>query len=207
MSPACCTRSGEPATSFAPRLPGTVRRGGARLSASFDRLPIRVRLAGVSALLTFVILCGFAVTVGSLTVRRIRSDFNREVADTASQLPSQLSIKVNPNTFQIVGIEPPLQDLAESDSAVIRILSLGGGVIAETANAPSLGAASPQPQNVNGYRVLSHPASVYLQGTGQQEGQVFVQYGRSVADTEAMLPSPIFAAPWCHVWLQHHPPD
>ena len=51
--------------------------------ATFDRLPIRVRLAGVSALLTFVILCGFAVAVGSLTVHRIRSDFNRQVAETA----------------------------------------------------------------------------------------------------------------------------
>ena len=89
------------------------------LTATFDRLPIRVRLAGVSALLTFVILCGFAVAVGSLTVRRIRSDFNREVADTAQQLPSQLSIKVNPSTFQIVGINPPLQDLAEPEHSAV----------------------------------------------------------------------------------------
>ncbi len=159
-----------------------------RLTATFDRLPIRVRLAGVSALLTFVILCGFAVAVGSLTVRRIRSDFNREVADTASQLPSQLSIKVNPRTFQIVGINPPLQDLAQPEnSAVIRILTLGGAVIAETAKAPSLGPASSQPRNVNGYRVLSHPAAVSIEGTGEQIGQVFVQYGRSVTDTEATV--------------------
>jgi two-component system, OmpR family, sensor kinase len=147
-----------------------------------------VRLAGVSALLTFVILCGFAVAVGSLTVRRIRSDFNRQVADTAQQLPSQLSIKVNPGTFQIVGIDPPLADLAQpEDSAVIRILSLGGAVIAETAKAPSLGPASLQARNVDGYRVLSHPAAVSIQGTGQQIGQVYVQYGRSVSDTEATV--------------------
>lgn len=147
-----------------------------------------MRLAGVSALLTFVILCGFAVAVGSLTVRRIRSDFNRQVADTAQQLPSQLSIKVNPSTFQIVGIDPPLADLAEPEhSAVIRILALGGAVIAETAKAPSLGPASLQPKNVHGYRVLSHPAAVSIQGTGQQIGQVYVQYGRSVSDTEATV--------------------
>jgi signal transduction histidine kinase len=158
------------------------------LTATFDRLPIRVRLAGVSALLTFVILCGFAVAVGSLTVRRIRSDFNSQVAATASQLPSQLSIKVNPSTFQIVGIDPPLQDLAEPEgSAVIRILSLGGAVFTETSKAPSLGPASLQPRNVDGYRVLSHPASVYIAGTGERVGQVYVQYGRSVADTEATV--------------------
>jgi two-component system, OmpR family, sensor kinase len=167
---------------------GAPRRAVERLTAMFDRLPIRVRLAGVSALLTFVILCGFAVAVGSLTVRRIRSDFNREVADTASQLPSQLSIKVNPGTFQIVGINPPLQDLAEPEgSAVIRILTLGGAVIAETSKAPSLGPASSQARNVDGYRVLSHPAAVNIEGTGEQIGQVFVQYGRSVSDTEATV--------------------
>ncbi|HEY5343208.1 MAG TPA: HAMP domain-containing sensor histidine kinase [Solirubrobacteraceae bacterium] len=147
-----------------------------------------MRLAGVSALLTFVILCGFAVAVGSLTVRRIRSDFNGQVAETASQLPSQLSIKVNPSTFQIVGINPPLQDLAAPvGSAVIRILSLRGAVIAETAKAPSLGPASLQPRNVDGYRVLSHPADVYIAGTDERVGQVYVQYGRSVADTEATV--------------------
>ncbi|MGH2903329.1 MAG: HAMP domain-containing sensor histidine kinase [Solirubrobacteraceae bacterium] len=147
-----------------------------------------MRLAGVSALLTFVILCGFAVAVGSLTVRRIRSDFNSQVAETASQLPSQLSIKVNPSTFQIVGINPPLQDLAAPEgSAVIRIIALGGAVIAETAKAPSLGPASLQPRNVDGYRVLSHPADVYIASTGERVGQVYVQYGRSVADTEATV--------------------
>jgi signal transduction histidine kinase len=151
-----------------------------------------VRLAGVSALLTFVILCGFAVAVGSLTVRRIRSDFNRQVADTAQQLPSQLSIKVNaginPGTFQIVGIDPPLADLAQpEDSAVIRILSLGGAVITETPKAPGLGGASLHPRNVAGYRVLSRPAAVSIQGTNEQIGQVYVQYGRSVSATEATV--------------------
>ena len=41
-----------------------------RVSQSFDRLPIRARLAAVSALLTFVILCAFAVAIGSFTVHR-----------------------------------------------------------------------------------------------------------------------------------------
>ncbi|HEY5044535.1 MAG TPA: HAMP domain-containing sensor histidine kinase [Solirubrobacteraceae bacterium] len=170
------------------KLLGAPRRAVERLTATFDRLPIRVRLAGVSALLTFVILFAFAVAVGSLTVRRIRSDFNRQVADTAQQLPSHLSIKVNPVTFQIVGIEPPLEDLVSSQhTETIRILTLGGTVIAATGKAPALGGASLQPRIVNGYRVLSHLATVSFQGTGEQIGQVYVQYGRSVSDTEATV--------------------
>jgi len=38
-------------------------RAARRISASFERLPIRVRLAGVSALLTFVILCAFGYRI------------------------------------------------------------------------------------------------------------------------------------------------
>jgi two-component system OmpR family sensor kinase len=172
----------------APKLLDAPRHAVERLNATFDRLPIRVRLAGVSALLTFVILCGFAISVGSLTVRRIRSDFDSQVAASAQQLPSQLSIKVNPTTLRIVGIYPPLQDLAEPEhAAAIRILSLGGTVIAETAKAPALGGPSLQPRNVDGYRVLSHPAAVVVEGTGEPIGHVFVQYGRSVSDTEATV--------------------
>ena len=50
-----------------------------RLADPLNRLPIRVRLAAVSTALTFVILCSFATIVGDLTVRRIRSDFERDV--------------------------------------------------------------------------------------------------------------------------------
>jgi signal transduction histidine kinase len=159
-----------------------LRRATARASASFDRLPIRVRLAGVSALLTFVILCAFAVAIGSLTVHRIRADFNRQVADTAKQLPSQLTITIPP--FRV---EPPLADFAgPADHSVIRILSIGEHVVRQSpANAPSLGPPSPTERTVNGYRVLSVPAFVYE--NGEPLGRVIVQYGRQVSGTEATV--------------------
>jgi two-component system OmpR family sensor kinase len=184
VSPASCTRSGEPATSSAPRLPAPLRPVGERISASFDRLPIRVRLAGVSALLTFVILCAFALAIGSLTVERIRSDFNHEVLETADQLPSQLHISIDP-----LKISTPLEDFATSaDHAEIRLFSLGQKLIGqEPAGAPALGPPSPTPHTVNGYRVISREAVVRLSETGQPIGQVWVQYGRQVAATEATV--------------------
>ncbi|HEY4918161.1 MAG TPA: HAMP domain-containing sensor histidine kinase [Solirubrobacteraceae bacterium] len=141
-----------------------------------------MRLAGVSALLTFVILCAFALAIGSLTVDRIRSDFNREVLETAEGLPSQLRISVDP-----LRIASPLEDFAShSDHAEIRILSKGGNLLAqEPANAPSLGPAESRPVTVNGYRVLSREAEVTLSATGEPIGHVIVQYGRQVAATEA----------------------
>jgi two-component system OmpR family sensor kinase len=152
----------------------------AHLSASFDRLPIRVRLAAVSALLTFVILCAFAVAIGSLTVHRIRADFNRQVQDTAIQLPSELRINWVP--FRI---EPPLGDFASTENhSVIRILSLGGVVLAQSpGGAPSLGAPKAGPRTVHGYRVVSH--GVVVVQNGERVGEVVIQYGKRVSDTEA----------------------
>ena len=148
--------------------------------ASFDRLPIRVRLAGVTTLLTFAILCVFALAIGSLTVHRIRADFNREVLDTANQLPSQIHISIDP--LRITSLE----DFAsKADHAEIRIFAAGGGLVAqEPADAPSLGAPSLQQHTVNGYRVVSRIAPVYLTETGQPIGSAVIQYGRQVAATE-----------------------
>ncbi len=162
------------------------RRALGNLTATFDRLPIRTRLAGVSALLTFTILCAFAIAIGSLTVRRIRSDFNHEVETTAQQLPKQLSIRVNPATYKIESIVPPLQDLVTPpQSAVIRVLTLGGVTIEQApSNAPNLGAPSDDPRTVAGYRVVSLPATIGIAGSGEPIGRVVIQYGRSVADTE-----------------------
>jgi two-component system OmpR family sensor kinase len=147
-----------------------------------------VRLAGVSALLTFVILCVFAIAIGSLTVHRIRADFNRQVQETAEQLPSQLNIRVNA-AFQIVAIQPPLSDFASgADHAAIKIFTLGGVTVAgEPKNAPSLGAPQAGAITMHGYRVLSRPALVRFNDTGQPIGQVIVQYGRRVSDTEATV--------------------
>jgi two-component system OmpR family sensor kinase len=167
-----------------------VRRVFARVSASFDRLPIRVRLAGVSALLTFVILCAFAVAIGSFTVHRIRSDFNRQVSDTANELPTQLNIKISPGaTHHAITITPALAAYAApADHAIVRIYTLGGSVIAqEPAKAPSLGAPNLQPKTVHGYRVVSRAGVVRLASSDEPIGQVIIQYGRRISDTEATV--------------------
>jgi len=147
-----------------------------------------VRLASVSALLTFVILCAFAVAIGWITVGRIRADFNRQVADTAKQLPAQLSIKVVPQgPEQGVVIQPPLADFASAtNDAVIRIFTIGEHVIAqEPTNAPPLGAPHSNARTVHGYRVLSVPDIVTE--NGELVGRVIIQYGRRVSDTEATV--------------------
>jgi two-component system, OmpR family, sensor kinase len=137
-----------------------------------------------------VILCAFAVAIGSFTVHRVRSDFNRQVSDTANQLPSQLDIKVAAaNSGQAITISPPLSAwAAPEDHAVVRIFTLGGTVVSqEPRSAPSLGTPSAHAKTVHGYRVMSVVGIVRVAGGNEPIGQVIIQYGRKVSDTEATV--------------------
>ena len=75
--------------------PASFTRSAARATSSaYKRVPIRWRLAGGSAALTLVILCGFAVIVGVLTTRRLESEFNRQVSDRASEIAAKLELRL-----------------------------------------------------------------------------------------------------------------
>ncbi|MHB8242850.1 MAG: sensor histidine kinase [Solirubrobacteraceae bacterium] len=129
-----------------------------------------------------MILCAFAVAVGSLTVHRIRADFNRQVQTTALQLPSVLRINWVP--FKV---EPDLADFASSENhAVIKILTLDAKVVAQSpSKVPPLGAPQTEARTINGYRVVSRPVVVVQDGV--RVGEVIIQYGRRVSDTEATV--------------------
>ncbi|HSZ06639.1 MAG TPA: HAMP domain-containing sensor histidine kinase [Solirubrobacteraceae bacterium] len=161
-----------------------------RITAGFDRLPIRVRLAGVSALLTFVILCAFALAIGSLTVHRIRSDFNHDVSETANQLPTELKVTADPSLE--LHITPPLPDIATPDT-VIRILYEAGGVLEQyPAHAPSFGipqqleAGKPVVGTAHGYRVITRIVRV-VEPNLSPLGELIFQYARETAPTEATV--------------------
>ena len=137
-----------------------------------------------------MILCAFAVAIGSFTVHRIRSDFNRQVSDTANQLPSQLDIKVAAaDSGRAITISPALSAwAAPEDHAVVRIFTLGGTVITqEPSGAPSLGTPSAQAKTVHGYRVMSVVGIVRVADGNEPIGQVIIQYARKVSDTEATV--------------------
>jgi signal transduction histidine kinase len=133
-----------------------------------------------------VILCAFAVAIGSLTVHRIRADFNRQVAQRAEQLHSQLRININPLTH-VATPNPPLAAFASSnEDAVVRVFASGGAVIdQEPAKAPWFGQPQRAVQTIRGYRVVSLPAVVTL--NGEPFGEAIVQYARRLSDTEATV--------------------
>jgi two-component system OmpR family sensor kinase len=170
-----------PESSGASALLAVPRRVSARVSDLFDGLPIRTRLALVSTLLTFVILCGFALVVGSLTVHRIESDFDHEVAVSAANLGGLLRIGVT--TSDTLSVQPNIDAYARPEHAVIRILYPGrnGGVLASTSGAPDLGLADEA--NVDGYRVDTDLVPLGAP-TG---GAVLVQYARPFSDIQPTI--------------------
>jgi two-component system OmpR family sensor kinase len=163
-----------------------VRDFGGRVSAAFDHLPIRTRLALASALLTFAILCGFALVVGSLTVHRIRSDFNNEVAASADDLASLLQIRIEHGTLVVT---PNIDAYAAPEHAAIRvILSSSGSIIEHTPHAPELDSSSgtiaglERGENVAGYRVESRAKGPLSVG-----GYVVIQYARPLSDVQPTI--------------------
>ena len=158
-----------------------IRSAAQATSSAYKRLPIRWRLAGGSAALTLVILCGFAVIVGVLTTRRIQSDFNQQVAEAADQLAKQTDIRVVPKNGRaaLKYYGPSLAAYASAQHAVVRVVTEDNEVVSASPNAPYLSPPLASTMEFAGFRVESRRVNVTPFGTG------FVQYARRLSDVEA----------------------
>ncbi len=170
---------------------GSFIRSAARATSSaYKRLPIRWRLAGGSAALTLVILLGFATIVGVLTTRSIRSDFEREVAQSANELARDVrprAITDNQGFIRDYDWErlskgsPDLESYAQSQNAVIRLVTRDNTVLNATRNAPYLLPPRKDSQEWNGWLIESR-------GVALPDGGVFyVQFARRLSDVEARV--------------------
>jgi signal transduction histidine kinase len=141
-----------------------------------------------------VILCAFAIAIGSLTVHRIRADFNRNVSDAAGEIAREVHVVYNPaEPSHAPVVDPPLGAFAANGNHTeIRILSrFGEAVLAQapTSGFTPLGRPSELPGNVNGYRVVAVPHALVpvFSPNGYLLGEGLLQYGRATSDTEATV--------------------
>jgi two-component system, OmpR family, sensor kinase len=164
-----------------------IRSAAQATSSAYRRLPIRWRLAGGSALLTLVILLGFATIVGVVTLREIENDFNRQVKDAANDLERSVKPRASFEPNGVIRYEfkplakgsPDLDSFAAAQNAVIRIVTGDGTVLNASADAPYLPPPRKETQEWDGYRIESRaiefaPRRVF-----------FVQYARSLNDVKA----------------------
>ena len=176
---------------------GSFTRSAAQATSSaYRRLPIRWRVAGGSAALTLVILCGFAVIVGVLTTRRIHDDFNRQVASAADDLQQRIHLRLVANDRGEVGVDcprtqcPNLSDYAAAQDAAIRIVLQAGEAVRKSRGAPFLGPPLEESAEYGEYRIETRRLKI-RQTISTEPLQVierccaFVQYGRRISDVEA----------------------
>jgi len=148
-------------------------------------LPIRWRLAFISAALTLFILSVFAVAVGELTTGRIRSDFNGQLVTAVDELPDRVSVSYDPFSGRFRFTSPKaLNAYAAAEHAVIRVAFRDGRVITKTSRAPVLPVSqNTSPFEANGYRIVQR--FVPIAGTGG--GVAVVQYARKISDIDATV--------------------
>jgi two-component system OmpR family sensor kinase len=152
-------------------------------------LSIRWRLALLSAGLTFVVLCAFAILIGQLTASRIRSDFRHEMSAAVSNLST--NVRIIYDSRQEPRIAPSVvSTYAAPNHAVIRVVRPNGELITQTPHAPDftkLGLKVGQTGDVGGYRVDSRLTNLQIEGAPQFTISVYVQYARRVAPIEASV--------------------
>ena len=100
-------------------LGSSIRSAAQATSSAYRRAPTRWRLAGGSAALTFVILCGFAIIVGFLTTRQIGIQFNDSVSKTAQFLAKRADVRYSDDGLSASCGK--LGDLASGDGAKISV--------------------------------------------------------------------------------------
>jgi two-component system OmpR family sensor kinase len=165
-------------------LGSSIRSAARDTSSAYKRLPIRWRLAGGSAALTLVILCGFAAIVGVLTTQQIERDFSREVSDGADQLARQTTLRLvqradgTPAVRKLNG--PDFNDYIGSQNAAVRVISASGDYVMGSRGAPSFGPFIARRANVDGWRVESRPIRVI-----GYAGPVVIQYAQRLSSVQA----------------------
>jgi two-component system OmpR family sensor kinase len=141
---------------------GSYIRSAARGTYSAYRsIPVRWRLAGGSAVLTFVILAAFATVVGLLTEGQVIRQFDEQVGTAASRLSEEIKPVYNRVTDQLdCEQHVDLATFAGPDDAEVRVFSQYG----TTVLCSQLQSNSGQPLNRPAFRLPTQP------GTYEQDG-------------------------------------
>jgi signal transduction histidine kinase len=121
-----------------------------------NRLPVKLKLAVVSAALTFAILLLFALVVGAFTERRLHAGFDDDLRATAADLQEQITARPTPDGGSVPRVPETLYDAASAGGAVIRVFDRDGTLVGGTSG-PDLGPPIETVLQVDDYRVVSRP--------------------------------------------------
>jgi two-component system OmpR family sensor kinase len=179
---------------------GSYIRSAARATYfAYRRVPIRWRLAGGSAALTFVILASFAAIVGVLTNRQVRTQFNDQQNSAVNTLYGELNGKLSFSGGQYLDLnraEVSLTNYDAAEHAQIRLFDADDGNLLGTQDSITIkGLKAPVPLglfaaaptvtsgafNQDGYRVMVRQLNV------KPIGQATLLYALPLSDVDHTL--------------------
>jgi two-component system OmpR family sensor kinase len=170
-------------------LDSSIRSAARATYSAYKRQPIRWRLAGGSAALTLVILCGFAVIVGTLTTQAIYQNFNRRVSTAADRLATKLTYQVvrydDQGRPQLSPHGPDLNEYASANNAAIRVVDKYGHLLSPAAlsmspGAPYLGAPVLGDTDYSGWRVETRQMQ-----TNDPQVELLMQYAERISSVRS----------------------
>ncbi len=165
----------------------STRSAARATSSALRRIPIRWRLAGGSALLTLVILCGFAGAVGALTSSRLHSEFDAETATVADRLQERAQLKLKADgSVDVIGLS--LNSAASSSGGAVRVV--WGALAKASSGAPDLGpAVLTRYDSVTwrGLRIENRRIPVRSESIYPPSSSAVLQYARPLADVTTTI--------------------
>ena len=178
-------------------LGSSIRSAARATYSAYRRVPVRWRLAGGSAALTFVILACFAAIVGVLTNRQVRTQFNDSQSASIGRLSQELGPELN---FKGQYLDPSkilsLSDFAGGDRAQIRIFDGSDGVLLATQDdiafsgskiSAERGLFATRPSQTSGYYVQSGYRVAVKQLNVKPLGTVTLLYALPLSNVDHTL--------------------
>ena len=130
------------------------------------RLPVKLKIAVVTAALTFVILCLFAVVIGAVAEERVHDAFDDDLRATAADIANRLDPEFTPaGAIEVDGDE--LIGAASGD-AEVRVIRANGQVRFPPDGVPLGDPASQGLGDVGDYRVASRALTISNRSPGEQ---------------------------------------
>ena len=147
-----------------------------------SRWPVRWRLAGVSASLTFAILLVFAAGVGRLVENRLRGDFRDELEAKANDL--SFTVRLDPSSGTPLIDLNRLRQIAQGADGPIRVIDAEGEVLLDATE--NLGLPPPSPSEIVSFGDLE-VATRQVSSSSISAPAVYVQYARDHEELDATI--------------------
>jgi len=122
------------------------------------RLPVKLKVAVLSAALTFVILCVFSVVVGTVAEQRIVAGFDDDLRATVGELQDKITLELAPDGVHLNDTDRSLLAAAAAGDPIVRVVNSSNKLVWPdhlSSSEPSLGPPITGVTDIGSFRVTS----------------------------------------------------